>query len=30
MSLRIVVFVLILANVGTAIGVVSARHEHRQ
>jgi cell division protein FtsL len=30
MSLRIVVFVLILANVGTAIGVVYARHEHRQ
>ena len=30
MSLRIVVFVLILANVATAIGVVYARHEHRQ
>ena len=30
MSLRIIVFVLILANVGTAIGVVYARHEHRQ
>ena len=30
MSLRIIVFVLILANVATAIGVVYARHEHRQ
>jgi cell division protein FtsL len=30
MSLRIVVFVLILANLATAIGVVYARHEHRQ
>jgi cell division protein FtsL len=29
-SLRIIVFVLILANVATAIGVVYARHEHRQ
>ncbi|MCC8362526.1 cell division protein FtsL [Lysobacter sp. A6] len=28
--MRIVVFVLILANVATAIGVVYARHEHRQ
>jgi cell division protein FtsL len=30
MSLRIVVFVLILANIATAIGVVYATHEHRQ
>ena len=30
MILRIVVAVLILANVATAIGVVFARHEHRQ
>ena len=30
MSLRIIVFVLILANVATAIGVVYARHVHRQ
>jgi len=30
MSLRIFLFVLIAANVASAIGVVYARHEHRQ
>jgi cell division protein FtsL len=30
MSLRILVLLLILANVGSAIAVVYARHEHRQ
>ena len=30
MTLRIVLFVLVLANVASAIGVVYARHEHRQ
>jgi cell division protein FtsL len=27
---RLILFVLVLANVATAIGVVYARHEHRQ
>lgn len=30
MTLRLLVFVLLAANVATAIGVVFARHEHRQ
>ena len=30
MSLRILVLLLIVANVGSAIAVVYARHEHRQ
>ena len=30
MSLRLLIAVLVLANVFTAIGVVFARHEHRQ
>lgn len=30
MSLRVVVVVLVLANVASAIAVVFARHEHRQ
>jgi cell division protein FtsL len=30
MSLRVLVALLVLANVASAIGVVFARHEHRQ
>jgi len=30
MKTRIIVFVLIVANIVTAIGVVNARHQHRQ
>ena len=30
MSLRVLVLLLIVANVGSAIAVVYARHEHRQ
>jgi len=30
MTLRLVIAVLVLANIVTAIGVVNARHEHRQ
>lgn len=30
MSLRVLIALLVFANVGTAIGVVFARHEHRQ
>ena len=30
MMLRVLLFVLVVANVASAIGVVYARHEHRQ
>ena len=30
MSLRVLIVILVLANVGSAIAVVFARHEHRQ
>ena len=30
MTTRVLLVLLVLANVGSAIGVVSARHEHRQ
>jgi len=30
MTLRLVIAVLVIANIVTAIGVVNARHEHRQ
>jgi cell division protein FtsL len=30
MTLRLVLAVLVIANIVTAIGVVNARHEHRQ
>ena len=30
MTLRLIIAVLVIANIVTAIGVVNARHEHRQ